>query len=655
MPTKLAIRVVAASSVAALFAAGAMLASDIAARHALVRNLAEHPGLRVADIAIEPLSGNLVLRDLRWHAADAEIAIATVRLPLPSAAFMAQAMADPAPAAVPAPARSPAGTVQANDVSITSGTTTVHIKRIEMAGTKLTDTDLSALLDQKAADSLEARLRKLSAAAIVIPEIAIDDATVGSERHGVLHQILLANVVAGRASAVSAADSSLALTDGKEAINGTTGAIEGANVDLAQLAHVAATTRAGDAEPIQPLFDKAVVNAVKLTNVTRSATISAGSLTATGVRARALSTSLAAAEANAATDPTAAADSSAASSPASTALLDDFGQSFVIGTLDVDTLASQSAASDGDTSFTAAHLDLQALGAGKIDALGARDFHLAGPTAKLAIGMVAVKQLAIPRLGASDAERIAARPGQVDLAKVDVEVTTHDKATPDKSLQVKFTVDHFTAAQDGGTSPIPRSGTATIDNLGFDIAADGALTRSFYDMGYRHVSLSCALASTYDADARELTVRKLSVTDPAMGSLDVAMKIANFTPGIVSQNPIVAQASAISLLAKDLDLQVKNGGLFDKAIALKATQDGMSIADERAFGVDFFANKLPILLGQGAGAKTIGAAVAKFVGDPKTLHISLHSNEGLGVAALGMLSDPGAILDTLDIHATANQ
>ena len=173
-------------------------------------------------------------------------------------------------------------------------------------------------------------------------------------------------------------------------------------------------------------------------------------------------------------------------------------------------------------------------------------------------------------------------------------------------------------------------------------------------MGYRHATLNGAFTSSYDAGAQELTIHKLSLDEPAMGSLELTLRLANVSPDLLSADPEAAQASAIAVLAKTLDLKIANAGLFEKAIALKAQQDRISVAAERAFGVDFFKNKLPVMLGEGQGIKTIGDAISKFIADPKTLHVSLGSKEGLGVGAIGMLGDPGALLDSLDIKATAN-
>jgi hypothetical protein len=61
------------------------------------------------------------------------------------------------------------------------------------------------------------------------------------------------------------------------------------------------------------------------------------------------------------------------------------------------------------------------------------------------------------------------------------------------------------------------------------------------------------------------------------------------------------------------------------------------------------------MLGNSANAKTIGQAVARFVAKPGKLTISARTKDpaGLGVADLGSIGEPGAILEKLEVTATA--
>ncbi len=593
---------------------------------------ARDPGLRIAAWHVHPLAGEIVAEGVDERG----LRIGRLRVPLATPLTKLASIVAPATASADGPVP-PAGanTISAEDVSFSDGATTYRLKTIQLAGTDLTKDGLAALVDAKSPASLETRFARINARAVAIPEISIDDTTPGSERHAAVHQIALANVVAGRASAATAANASLAVTAGDDAANLATGPMEAANVDLAQLAHVALTRRSDAAEAQKPLFDKLVVEKLSLANAAHSAGVDVGSISATSVAGRPLSTAIAD-----------AAIAQPGSNAASALLLADLAQSFVVSTLDVDDFAMHGASSDGDTSLSAKEIGLQGFGAGKIGGLHLRDFSLAGPTAKLGVGSADLGAITIPEK-ASDS-RISARPGKLDLGAITMEVAAKD-ATP-----LKLTIGHVALAQEGGPSAIPSTGSATVDNLGLDLAPGGTLTHALSEMGYQHATVSGAFTSSYDAGAQELTIHKLSLNDPAMGSLELTLRLANVSPDLLSTDPQAAQASAIAVLAKTLDLKIANAGLFDKALALKAQQDGISVAAERAFGVDLFRNKLPVMLGEGQGIKTIGDAVAKFIADPKTLHVSLGSKDGLGLGAVAMLGDPGALLDTLDIKATAD-
>ena len=611
---------------------GAQAALHASAQRDVTALLAANPGLRIGAWHLRPLAGELVAEGV----SDGGLTIGRLRLPFAARLGDMASLVEPARAEAPTTPPSGANTISIDDVAFTTGATTYRFKTIQIAGTDLTKDGLAALVDSKAADSLEARLAKLTARAVAIPEIAIDDTTSGSERHGVIHEVALANVVAGKASAASAASVSLAIMAGQDAANLATGPIEAANVDLAQLAHVALTRRTDTSEPQKPLFDKLVLEKLTLANAAHNAGVNVGSITATVVAGRPLSTALA--------DAAAAPGSNAASAQ----LLADLAQSFQIATLDVDEFAMHAASGDGDTALSATQVGLQGFGAGKIGALHLRGFSLTGPTAKLGIGSADLGAITIPEKGADS--RVSARPGKLDLGTITMEVAPRDATT----VPLKLTIGHVALAQEGGPSAIPSTGSANVENLGLDLAPDGVVTHSLNEMGYRHATLNGAFTSSYDAGAQELTIHKLSLDEPAMGSLELTLRLANVSPDLLSADPEVSQASAIAVLAKTLDLKLANAGLFEKAIALKAQQDGISVDAERAFGVDFFKNKLPVMLGEGQGIKTIGDAVSKFIADPKTLHVSLGSKEGLGVGAIAMLGDPGALLDSLDIKATAN-
>lgn len=167
--------------------------------------------------------------------------------------------------------------------------------------------------------------------------------------------------------------------------------------------------------------------------------------------------------------------------------------------------------------------------------------------------------------------------------------------------------------------------------------------------------MSSAVTSLYEAATQTLVVDKLFVDSVGMGSVSLKLNLANVTNGIVSPNAEVQKASSLAILLKGVDLTVHNDGIAGKGIAFKAALDGISLEQERAALVDLVGNQFPALVGDAPKLKMIGAAVAKFVTDPKTLHISVASKNGFGAADIGSINDPNALLATLDVQASADE
>ncbi len=645
--------------VGALGCGGLQLEATWRARDALARLLAAHPDLTVADVVAEPLAGRLRLRGVSLHGVSTgragpipwRVTIGTLRLPV---AGWAVPSAVDAAAAAPANAASPMavpttgnGTASVENVLVVSGTTTIRIKRIDMTGTTLTSADLAALLDAKGAATMEARLRRLSAAAIVVPEIVSDDATPGSERHATLTQVLLAGVSAGRVAAGSASGASFAIKDATDAVNGKVGTMEATGVDLGQIAHVFGSVRTNDAEPILPLYDSASLNGVTITNTTKHATLTVASIQQAGTKARALKTDLVAAA------PKSAPGSAPGSAPESAALVDDVAHSLSFGSLVLNDLASRNEAPDGTTEFGVLRASVTDFGDGKVGGADVRSFRFQGvKQGKVAVDTLAVGPVRLPTEGA---DAMVPSAGTIDATGIDVDLVGRkpdDDADDAPAGAVKFKVGHMVVTSDGAGRRIPKTSTVKVDGVSFDAAPDGGLP--LYDMGYRHLAMSGAGQSTYDAASRTLTINKLRIQGDDMGTLDLGLTLGNVGDAILSPDPQIAQAAMLTTVAKSVDLKIVNGGLFDRAIAWKAKKDGLSVEQERDTGVDFFTNGVPALVNDNPKVKALGAAVAGFIADPKALDLSIASTDGVGIAALGLLGTPDALIDGLDIKASTH-
>ena len=166
------------------------------------------------------------------------------------------------PVTQPTTGATPAGTATADDIVVTGGTTTIRIKHVEVAGSSLNSADIAALFATKDAKALEARLRTLDAASIVIPEIIGDSAEGARQVHFTQKDVLLANVKGGRAATGSAATATLEFKDDKNDTRVSTGATTFKGLDLAQIVHLATGPRTDDGDAPRPICDEVAIQTV---------------------------------------------------------------------------------------------------------------------------------------------------------------------------------------------------------------------------------------------------------------------------------------------------------------------------------------------------------------------------------------------------------
>ncbi len=532
------------------------LYADVAAKAALQRVLAAHPGLTVESIAAAPFSGVVSLRNVSVRSGATRVTIGTLRLPLERSTpgFLSQAFASPfedkaaAPAApsaaapaspTPPPASVTVGSTSADNVVINSGTTTYRVNHIEMTGTSLSNADLAALLDTSNPESAEVRLKKFSAAAVVIPELLADKKDAGAEQHMSMTHILLANVSNGVVAAGSAGEISFSIKD-KTVTNGTTGSLEAVDLNLTQIAHVFGSLRTDDAEPIKSLYDAFVVNTIKVTNVTQNSSFSIAKLKEVGAKGRALKTDIASASSAAAqADP---------SDVRSAALFDDMAHSFQLGLLEMTDVSSTSDTPDGATTFTLASASLDQFADRKVGGLSVSGFHLDGPGMVFGVGTMAVGAFTIPpakgSVVAGAPPSTLSPPSTVAMDKVDVDVVSKNEKTEDQpasTTHVKFKVDHVAFAGEGPVNEIPTKSSFGVQNISFDVPPDD--TSGFHDMGYTHVTMSGAFATTYDAASQDLKIGNLSVNGTDMGAITARAHLVNVGKGLLSSDKTIQSSS----------------------------------------------------------------------------------------------------------------
>ncbi len=655
-PIKLA-GVTAAAGLTALLCAG--LGAEMQARTALARLIDGRPGLTVADASFDVLDGGLTLRGIAFDAPRTRLRIGRLHLAarrsvvaslasllVPSAQAFPKAGGAPeevAPGVASGQTGRPTGqapgVADAENVVITYEGVTYTIPKIEIAGTTLSDADVAALLDVNSSETIEARLRRLNAASIAMPEIKADTVQGDFEQHWDQQQVLFASIAGGTAAVGSAGPGILKTKSAKGTSIAETGGLQMTGVDMGQIVHVATVTRTDDREAQQILAQSLVVSAIRLHDGDQGPSVTLASLKEAGLKARPLGLSSQARSMLLATGKP--------GDPAVDAFVGDIAASVSVDLLQADDLVVTPAQAAKDGPVRVARLTVTDVHDRQIGDATLQVLHYDQDANHVSLPSAELKDLRLPpTLDGKTAPAI----GSLDLSGMSFDVDTAEDGQPAKRLTFEF--NHAGLSVEGSKiDGLPPRSTMQVDDLQVTIRPD--MSPMLIALGYPKLDVSSHVTTSYDAAAQALAIDDWTVNGVGMGKATVKLQLGKVTDAIISRDVDTQKAAVAAMTFKGIDLAVVDVGLVDRLLAYRATQDGIGVAQERENAIDLVRNKLPVLAGDPAKLKPVEDAIARFIADPKQpLHIGVTSADGLGAADAELLNDPNALLDHLSIVAS---
>jgi hypothetical protein len=541
-----------------------------------------------------------------------------------------------------------AQTAPSEGLVVEIGAMVYRVPRLSIEGGTLTLADLAKLADPGDKTPLDARLARVSAKRIVVPEIRGESKAGARETRLLYRDVVLEDVANGRVGALRAAslEQSVKPTGDK----GAGGAVEARYVNLSakgvdarQLAHVLSAARENDKEEARTIEEEATIESVFFTFPDAGVEIHAGPVAALGLRARALA------------EPPLAAPSS--NTPAAA------------------------------TPEQGAVLALAALGAMELGAFGARDVVVSGrgePGEKpygVKFGRLTLDKIAGARareasiedfaLDSADGGHVALRrlilrgldfnallaTGEGQSWRFDrIEAAGVAADLPDSGAEgrAKFEIGALKADLANYRDGVPTKFTVSLDRLKADLAArgDSPAARFFTSLGYRDLELSGDIAGAWREEARAFEIERARLDAKDMGAVTLQATFGNVGAAVFSPSPIVARAAMLTATIMRLETTVEGGGLIERMLAEEAKSTGGDIAKVRAEYARDARDAIAASLEGGEKATRIGDAVAKFINKPTRLRIKLSSPKGVGALELG-LKKPGEILNELEVEAEA--
>lgn len=580
----------------------------------------------------------------------------------------------------------PGGAALAADVILTDlrfelGPTVIRIPRAEFRGTASSREELQALLAPSGPEGAAARLARIQADEIVLPEVR-SEATEPHRAVTVYRNVVLTKVGGGRIE-TSTADSATIETDTPRGTGrGSFGRMTTEGVDLG--ASLALMSPGDPSAPMKTLYSRFTMDSVAFTDP-KGVSFRIGRLVGGDMAARPTKEGWTATALALQPDGKPGGEGPEARKRRSAAIADIL-DSFRIGTME----ASGIVVADGDKPL--GKLDRLAF-TGSTDTAGAgfRFDGLEGATPEVGfrlgsfeIGGVSLKPLieGLRTMGDADPEtlnpadfrRFIPIVGLVRMTGLEIGAPGSPASVPaaDGQKNHEGGPSSRPAAISAGSllsigqvelvTGKPVEGIPTDIRFGISHVAFPApsplgddASRQIAELGYDRVDASAVANLGWNEPGQEVVVRELSAQGVGMGSAVVRGVVGGVSRQAFGPDKTTSMMALLGVSAKSLEIGLEDKGLFDRILTRQARRQKRSVEDIRREYGTAASIGIPAILGNAPSAKTLAQAIARFIAKPNRLLLAARAKNpsGYGFTDYMSGSDPASILGALEITAVA--
>ena len=205
---------------------------------------------------------------------------------------------------------------------------------------------------------------------------------------------------------------------------------------------------------------------------------------------------------------------------------------------------------------------------------------------------------------------------------------------------------------------VPTSSRLALAGLSLpaDLVAGAPILGALPAYGYRDLDLDLTADAAWDEAAREFALREITLSGRDIGTVRISGLLGGIGPELLSGSVPASTMLMFSGSAKALDVSVENAGLFERFLAVQSKDLSLKPDELRKEYVTASLLGVPVILGNTAAAKGIGAAMGQFVMKPGKIVLRAKAKDaaGIGFIDLGAARSPAAVLDLLDVEAKAN-
>ena len=307
------------------------------------------------------------------------------------------------------------------------------------------------------------------------------------------------------------------------------------------------------------------------------------------------------------------------------------------------------------TGLTASHVD-----AGRIEALDLASLEATGTDNGGAVsvrsGALHLDGLDVAQLLADDDPASAAlspsRLAGMTLNGLDI-VAPDPEDKPGQTIHIAVASIEVRNEYSGGSI---KQADAKVAGAVIEPSPGSDAGKSLASLGYSKLELAMTIGAKYQADAKTFALENFTIDGVQMGSVGLKAELTDVSPQLFGTDSAGRMQALFDAGVASIEIKLVNGGMFEKALAYYAKQQGLAPDKLRAQWSAAVGQAAPVMLGGSPAGLALAAEAQKFVADPKTLTIGATVKSGaLKASDFIAVSDPSEIVGKLDISAAANR
>jgi hypothetical protein len=592
-----------------------------------------------------------VLRDLVIDNGSQRITIGAVRTSLWSAAFAQSA-----------------DSFSLDNVSFTFGSTTYEAKRIEFSGTSSSRADIEALFSSTSTEAMESRLKRITVKQITIPEARVKQ-TIGKQTQTATYRnATLSDISQGRIASALIETSATETSGAKNNVLISTGRTSMSELDLPALARLYETKADSASAPFIRVYGAFAIDNIEFADNETGVTFKIARIGGKDFQGRPTKDSWTG-TIGIFTEMADRQDHSSEDQARLLPAIADFLDAFQIGFMEASGMEATAKSKDGSgltrinriayTGGTDAQpADVRWEGfefSDKDNRVKIDGFSLTGFSFRQTIdGLRTLQGKSFDDIDPTTARGLIPTLGTLRLSGFSIDGTSDDEG---KKVRIQAGLKGFELTADKPVNAIPTNIRIGLQNLTMALPSnstdDGI--KELVALGYKNIDVSLLAAATWNEAASEIALNEVSFQGLDMGTIGLTGRIGNVGKDLFNADTAIATVALVGARAKALDLTVENKGLFERYMAKAAKEQKTTPESLRRTYAAAAAFVVPAMIGSSEQARTLSQAIARFIAKPSRLTVNATPKDpsGLGIAEAVVLPDPKAILDKLNVSATA--